>query len=140
MLVGGVRQVQFETASGTSDWYFPYKLIVPNMAGWDAERDEVVIGMSPDGITWDDYGIRSRVFPPLSGNNPATPWFFASSDDGSGVVTLVDPNRVEIIVPYGSIRMMSPGSVAVGVQYRNKLLDRRTTLVTGRLPLTDGVV
>lgn len=139
MLVGGVRQVQFETASVTADWVFPYLLIVPGINGWAPEQDEVVLGMSPDAVRWDDYGVHSRNFP-ITDRAMNQPWFQASSDDDSGVVILVDPNRIEIVVPYNIVRSFGLGSIAVGVQYRNKLLGRRTTLLTGRLPLTDGVV
>lgn len=137
----GLKEVIFETASTTADWHFPYRIIVPTVADWDPTADQVTIGMTPDFVSWDDYGMHSRSFPPASGDlNSATPWFQASSDDGSGVVVLVDPNLIDIIVPWNRMRTMGPGSVAVGIQYRNKLTSARATLLTGRLPLADGVI
>lgn len=136
----GLKQVMFETASMTADWRFPYRIIVPQMGGWGPD-DAVWLGMTPDVVSWNDYGRFQREFPPQSGAaNDYAPWFQANSDDGSGVVVLVDPNLVDIIVPWNNIRTMGPGSVAVGVQYRNKATGRRSTLVTGRLPLSDGVI
>lgn len=135
-----LKQVMFDTASSTSDWRFPYRIIVPNM-DWDPIVDQVIIGMTPDAVGFDDYGWHSRYFPPASsGNDSWAPWFQANSDDGSGIVVLVDPNLVDIVVPWNHIRTMGPGSVAVGVQYRNKTTGSRTTLVAGRLPLSDGVI
>jgi hypothetical protein len=137
----GLKQIMFETASSTADWLFPYRIIVPNVGGWDSDADQVVLGMTPDFVAWDDYGMHSRTFPPRSGGaDEYAPWFQANSDDGSGVVVLVDPNLVDIVVPAHRIRTMGPGGVAVGVQYRNKLSGARSTLVTGRLPLSDGVI
>src|SRR4029077_13058800 len=102
-------------------------------------QDEVVLGMTPDSVAWDDYGRHQRHFPPQSGAaNDYGPWFQASSDDGTGVVVLVDPNMIDIVVPWNNMRTMGPGSVAVGIQYRNKLTGGRATLLTGRLPLSDG--
>lgn len=134
----GLKQVMFETASSTADWHFPYRLIMPSIGGWDTEADQVVLGMSPDDVSWDDYGMHSRTFPP--GDNSSAPWFQANSDDGSGVVTLIDPNVIDIVVPASRIRSMGPGDVSVGIQYRNKLNGARTTLLTGRLPLAHGVI
>jgi hypothetical protein len=134
-----LKQVLFEPASSTSTWRYTYRLVAPNMEGWESDVDLVVLGMSPDAVTFDDYGLRSRTFPPAS-NDSTAPWFQASSDDGSGVVTLLDPSTVDIIVPWNTIRWIGPGMINVGLQYRNKLTDERSTLLTGRLPLMDGVI
>lgn len=138
MTITAVKRVLFEEASSSSDWAFPYKLIIPDMI-WDTNRDQVVLGMSPDAVTWDDYGIRSRTFPPTSTSDTA-PWFQAASDDGSGVVTLLPPNLIDILVPWNTIRMIGPGTVNVGVQYRDKLTGARRSLLSGRLPLVDTVI
>jgi hypothetical protein len=140
MAITKVRQVLFEEASASSDWRFPYRLIVPAMDGWDDLVDEVVLGLSPDFLMWDDYGLRSRAFPPPTADSTTTPWYQASSRDGSGVVTLVDPNGVDILVPWNVIRTMGPGTINVGVQYRNLVTDARSSLISGRLPLVDTVV
>lgn len=134
MTITAVKRVMFEEASASSDWKFPYRLIVPEMNGWDETRDEVVLGISPDDIRWDDYGRRSRTFPPTDTWN-ASPYYQASSLDASGVVTLVDPNSIDILVPWNTIRSLGPGVVNVGVQYRNVLTGSRTSLIAGRLPL-----
>lgn len=135
----GVKQVNFQTASATADWRFPYKLLVPGITKWDPAIDQVVLGMSPDFVQWDDYGLRTREFPAAPGYDTA-PFFQASSDDGSNVVTLVDPNLIDIVVPFNVIRQMGPGSVNVGVQYRQKDIASRATLIIGRLPLVAGVI
>jgi hypothetical protein len=138
MTITAIKRVLFEEASASSDWRFPYRLLVPGHTAWDPLVDEVVLGMSPDVVTWDDYGIRSRTFPPASSDSVA-PWFQASSNDGSGVVTLVNPNGIDIVVPWNAIRMMGPGMINVGVQYRNAS-GARTALISGRLPLQDTVI
>lgn len=139
MTISAIKRVLFEEASASSDWRFPYRLIVPQMTAWDAEVDEVVLGMSPDAITWDDYGIRSRTFPPAT-TDSVTPWFQASSRTDDGVITLVDPNGIDIVVPWNTMRMLGPGMINVGVQYRNTLTGSRTALISGRLPLHDTVI
>jgi hypothetical protein len=140
MSITAVKRVLFEEASASSDWRFPYRLIIPSMTGWDAEQDEVVIGMSPDHVSWDDYGFRSYGTAPGTGNENWAPWYQASSRDDSGVVTLVDPNGIDIVVPYGSIRSMGVGMINVGVQYRNMLTGARNSLIAGRLPLVYTVI
>lgn len=140
MYATAVKRVQFEEAAGGDDWAFPYKLIVPGMTAWAPEVDQVVLGMTPDcWRDYSDYGFR-RGF----GNGPLpdfwdAPFYSANSDDGSGVVMLVDPSTISIIVPYTAMRRMGPGGCSVGVQYRRKDLDTRSTLVMGRLPIIYGV-
>lgn len=140
MFTQGLKRVQFEETSAGGDWQFPYRLIVPAMDGWDDARDQVVIGMSPDYAAWDDYGFRQRSnFAPVPDFWNA-PFFQATSDDSSGVVTLIDPNLISIIVPWNTMRTLGPGGCLVGVQYRDKTTTRRTPLLTGRLPIVDGGV
>jgi hypothetical protein len=138
MTITAIKRVLFEEASAFSDWHFPYMLIMPSVDGWDPLVDEVVLAMNPDAVTWDDYGIRSRTFPPASSDSVA-PWFQASSRDNSGVITLVDPNLIDILVPWNTLRMMGPGMINVGVSYRNTN-GARTSLLSGRLPLIDTVI
>ena len=137
--MGAVKQIMFEEASVTADWHFPYRIIVPGQSAWDPLVDEVVLGMSPDFVVWDDYGLRRRTFPPGSSLTTG-PFYQASSDSGDGVITLVDPNGIDIHVGWNTIRNLGPGSIAVGIQLRDKLTGARTTLLTGRLPLVDGVI
>ena len=137
MTITRIRQVMFEEASASSDWRLPYQLIVPQVNGW-TEDDEVVLGMSPDYLEWDDYGLRSRTFPP-SPSDYSAPWFQTSSRNDDGVITLVDPNLIDILVPWNRMRTMGPGTVNVGISYRNTA-GRRTNLLSGRLPLMHTVV
>lgn len=139
MTINAIKRVLFEEASASSDWRFPYRLLIPQMTHWDDTQDEVVLALSPDYIAWDDYGFRSRSFPPAS-KDSYTPWYQASSNDASGVVTLVDPNGIDIVVPWNTIRTLGPGMVNVGVQYRNTLTGSRSSLISGRLPLIDTVI
>jgi hypothetical protein len=136
----GVKQVAFQSASSTAAWRFPYVLLVPGITAWDPQVDEVVIGMTPDAVEWDDYGRRSRGFPPGSGSWDTAPFWRASSDDGDGVVTLVDPNKIDIVVPHTVMQQLGPGGVQIGIQYRTKDSGERATLLVGRLPLIWGVV
>lgn len=129
----GLTQIMFATASASADWRLTYRLA--GMSGWDATRDEVVIGLSPDFMAWDDYGYRSRGFP--AGRNDYPPGFQASSNDGTGVVVLVDPDVVDILIPYNSMRQLGPGTLNVELQYRQDT-GSRATLLLGRLPLQGG--
>lgn len=131
-----MKSVILDGTASTEDWSFLYQLLGQTVA-WSAE-DEVVLSMSPDYVAWDDYGRRSRTFPPASDSDVA-PWFQASSRDGSGVVSLIDPNIVSIIVPWNRMRMMGPGGVNVGLSLRRELPTSRTSLLVGRLPVYDGV-
>jgi len=139
MYTSGLKRVMFEEASASSDWRFPYRLIVPGQTEWRDDVDEVVLGMSPDYAAWDDYGRMQTANAPTPDFWNA-PFYSASSDDASGVVRLVDPNLIDIVVPYGAIRQMGPGGVSVGVQHRDKVSGSRTTLLVGRLPLLSGVI
>jgi len=178
-----VKTVVFEEASATADWVWQYRLLQPDHETWDAD-EEIVLGMSPDFTAWDDYGYRSRSFPPVRNSTYDTaPFFQASSADGTGTVILTDPNLIEIRVPYGMMRQMGPGTVHVSLSWRRTIpvinplindpdlespakrlhkqriwakrlgvpIERianplptsllgRTTVVTGTLPVIDGVV
>jgi hypothetical protein len=135
-----IRRTMFEESSANSDWRFAYRLIVPNMVGWDFERDEIVLGMSPDWLAWDDYGWHSRAFPPGTADASSAPWYTASSRDGSGVVSLYDPDQIDIVVPSGVIRGFGTGMVNVGLSLRDVITQARTAILTGRLPLINTVV
>lgn len=140
MTVGfeGVKRVNFQTASAQADWVMPYTLLVPEIAGWDQTIEVVVLGMSPDFVEWNDYGMRQRSFP--MSDAPQAPFFQSSSDDDDGVVTLLDPNQISIVVPFQRIAQLGPGAVNVGIQYRTKDTGSRSTLLIGRLPLVWGVI
>lgn len=178
-----IKQVIFEEASATADWVWQYRLLQNGHEHWDSD-EEIVLGMSPDYAAWDDYGIRSRSFPPTrNAAYDTAPLFQASSADGTGVVILTDPNLIEIRVPYNVMRQMGPGSAHVSLSWRRimpapvplipdpalanpamfmhkariwakrlgvpvaRIVDpypagevSRTTIVTGTLPVVDGVV
>lgn len=140
MQTAGVKTVQFEQASSTGDWQFPYRLIMPQLTAWDAARDLVVLGMTPDYSARDDYGFRSRAALVPRADLWNAPAYQTNSDADDGVVTLIDPNLISIIVPWNIMRTLGPGGCAVGVSYRTKDTDRRTPLLVGRLPIIDGVV
>jgi hypothetical protein len=112
-----MKSVVFETASSTSDWSFQYRLLQAGHAAWDP-AEEIVLGMSPDYVAWNDYGVRQRSFPAVSSAYDTAPWFQASSRDGSGVVVLTDPDLIDVQVPWNQMRMMGPGSVHVSLSYR----------------------
>lgn len=176
-----VKQVVFEETSSTQDWIWQYRLLQQGHAAWDVD-EEIVLGMSPDYAAWDDYGHRSRTFPPVSKVYNSAPFFQASSRDGTGVIVLTDPNLIDVRVPWSMMRQMGPGTVHVAVSWRRVLpiveplaiednpynypldhhlrimskrmgvpvalifpspggaMTSRTTLVTGTLPVVDGVV
>jgi hypothetical protein len=131
-----MKSVILDETATTEDWVYVYQLLNQQVA-WDP-NDEVVLTMNPDYVSWDDYGRRSRTFPPATVYDTA-PWFQASSRDGSGVVSLVDPNIINIVVPWNQMRMMGPGGVNVGLSMRRDLPTSRTSLMVGRLPVYDGV-
>jgi hypothetical protein len=131
-----MKSVILDETATTEDWVFSYQLLNQKTA-W-SDEDEVVLAMSPDFVSWDDYGRRSRTFPPSSSDNVA-PWFQASSRDDTGVVTLIDPNIVSIVVPWNQMRMMGPGGINVGLTLRREDPTSRTSLLVGRLPVYDGV-
>ena len=136
MSLAQIKRIMFEEASASSDWSFSY-VIHPTIAGW-APEDEVILALSPDAVTWDDYGIRSRTFPPSNSWSTA-PYFQTSSRNSDGVVTLVDPSAVRLYVPYTVLRQVGPGTINVGLQYRNDS-GQRISLLSGRLPLYDTVI
>jgi len=133
-----LKEVQFEMTGGGADWYLPYSLLMDGLV-WDTERDQVALGMTPDGARpCDDYQFRRRYYGPVPDFWDA-PYYFTTSDAADGVVTLVNPNVINIIVPYHVMKRLGPGGVTVGVQYRTKDgTDRRTQLLTGRLPVKYG--
>jgi hypothetical protein len=134
-----IKRVLFEEASAFSDWRYSYMLVLRDGGEWDPAYDEVVIGMSPESILWDDYGIRSRSFPPAGPDTSPQPWFQASSRNDDGVVTLINPSMIDIIVPWNRLRTMGPGMINVGLSYRNTN-GTRISLLSGRLPLVDTVI
>ena len=138
MTVTAIKRVNFEEASAFSDWRYSYMLILRDGGQWDPAYDEVVIAMNPDAIFWDDYGIRSRTFPPASSGDVA-PYFQASSRNNDGIVTLINPSMIDIIVPWNRLRMMGAGVINVGLSYRNTN-GTRISLLSGRLPLVDTVI
>jgi hypothetical protein len=137
MSLAQIKRIMFEETSASNDWSFSY-VIVPSIAGWVPEEDEVILALSPESVTWDDYGIRTRSFPPADSWSNA-PWFQASSRDSSGIVTLLDPSAVRLYVPWNVLRQVGPGTINVGLQYRNDA-GQRIHLLSGRLPLYDTVI
>ncbi|MET0653651.1 MAG: hypothetical protein ABWY63_14165 [Hyphomicrobiaceae bacterium] len=178
-----LKQVIFDETSSTQDWTFQYRLLQQGHAAWE-DDEEIVLGMSPDYAAWDDYGHRSRSFPPVSAVYDSAPFFQASSKDGTGIVVVTDPNLIDVRVPWHMMRQMGPGTVHVSMSWRRAVPiveplpgallmtstnltyklsvwakrmgvpvaslmvspsvlgtpTSRVTLVTGTLPVVDGVV
>lgn len=106
---------------------------------WHPPDDEIIIGMSPEAISWSDYGTHHRSYPPGRGASNA-PYFQASSNDGSGYVTLVNPGLIDILIPGSVMRGFGPGEINVGIRFARASDQRTSTLIIGRLPILHGVV
>ena len=132
-----MKRVMLDETTTTEDWTYSLQLI-GQVGVWDRVNEEVYLAMSPDYVSWDDYGRRSRTFPPADENNSA-PWFSASSRDSTGVVSLIDPNIISIVVPWNRMRMMGPGGCNVALTLRRLAPTSRISLMVGRLPVYDGV-
>ena len=64
----------------------------------------------------------------------------ASSNDGSGYITLVNPGLIDILIPASVMRGFGPGEINVGVRFARASDQRTSTLLIGRLPILHGVV
>ena len=106
---------------------------------WHPPDDEILLGMSPEAISWEDYGSHHRNYPPgRTATNP--PYFRASSNDASGYVTLINPGLIDILIPASIMRGFGPGEINIGIRYARASDQRTTTLLIGRLPILHGVV
>ena len=134
-----MRGFNFPPATDSGDWHAPFYVAANDEYVTWTDDDEVLVGISPDAITWSDYGPHYRSYPPgRTAANP--PYFRASSNDGSGYVTLINPGLVDIFIPASVMRGFGPGEVNVGVRYSRASDQRTSTLFIGRLPILHGVV
>ena len=104
---------------------------------WHPPDDEVLVGLSPDVLMWEDYGSHRSSYPP---NYRSPPFFRASSNDASGYVMLRNPGLVDILIPAAIMRGFGPGELNVGLRYARASDQRTATIFVGRLPVVHGVV
>lgn len=123
----------FDPTAAGGDWSFDYTVASGILDGdaW-AVGDVVRVALSPEAISWDDYGRRSLAYP--SADVSVYSFFSVSSDDAGGAVTLVAPKTVLVNIPANSMSLMGVGTVNVGLRLflasgGNKVL------LTGRLPI-----
>lgn len=135
-----MRTGAFPAASSTADWHQPfYVKLAGGYAVWNPPDDEVILGLSPDAISWDDYGARRSTFPP--GRAASSPPFFrASSNDGRGYITLISPGLVDILIPASVMRGFPARELNVGIRYERASDGRTSSLFSGRLPIIHGGV
>jgi len=135
-----MRGFAFPPASDTGDWHAPFYVAANDtFITWHPPDDEILIGISPEAITWSDYGSHHRTYPPGRTASHA-PYFRTSSNDGSGYVTLINPGLIDILIPASIMRGFGPGELNVGVRYARASDSRTSTLFLGRLPIIHGVV
>lgn len=129
-----MRTYLLDEQSAFSDWR--YVFAATDINGWTA-NDYVVVGITPEAATWDDYGMFQSTFTPFATVKPFMTW---SSDDGSNYVTLTDPNTIDIQIPGTQMQRLGVGTVNVGISLRRKDTGSQQTLVSARLPLVYTVV
>lgn len=135
-----MRGYAFAPTTNTSDWHQPF-YVAANGAylEWHVPDDEILFGISPDDISWQDYGSRYRSYPP-SRTNANAPYFRASSNDGSGYVTLVNPGLIDVFIPASIMRGFGPGEINVGMRFQRASDSRTSAMLIGRLPILHGVI
>jgi hypothetical protein len=110
-----------------------------SLVTWHPPDDEVILGMSPDAHSFEDYGQHHRSYPP--GRQSIQPTFFqTSSNDGSGYITLINPGLIDIIIPASVMRGFGVGELNIGLRFARASDSRTTTIFTGKLPVIWGVV
>jgi hypothetical protein len=135
-----MRGFNFPPTSNTADWHAPFYVGAnDDLVTWHPPDDEVILGMSPDALTWEDYGSH-RVSSPPGRTASSTPYFRTSSNDGSGYVMLRDRGLIDILIPASIMRGFGPGELNVGLRYARASDQRTSTLFVGRLPVIYGVV
>ena len=135
-----MRGFAFPPTTNTSDWRAPlYVAANDEFVTWHPPDDEVILGLSPDTIAWEDYGSHRTSYPP---GRPAHSGahFQASSNDGSGYIALINPGLIDILIPASVMRGFPPGELNVGVRFARASDQRTSTLFLGRLPVLHGVV
>jgi hypothetical protein len=135
-----MRGFAFPPTTNTSDWRAPFYVAAnENFVTWHPPDDEVILGLSPDAINWEDYGAHYRSYP--TGRANTTPTYFqASSNDGSGYISLINPGLIDILIPASIMRGFGPGELNVGLRFARASDSRTTSLFIGRLPVLHGIV
>lgn len=135
-----MRGFAFPPATDTGDWHAPFYVAANDeFVTWHPPDDEVILGMSPDTIDWEDYGSHRTSYP--NTRTPAvTSYFRASSNDGSNYVSLISPGLIDIIVPASVMRGFGPGEINVGLRFARASDSRTSSFFVGRLPVLNGVV
>lgn len=129
-----MQTYNFDSHSNRSDWKLPFSLnakAVVGSGGWAAPDDEILVGLSMSGYDWDDYGFTRC---------DGAPFWQASSNDGSNVVTLVMPSSIDILVPASAFARVGVGTMDVGVHFQRASTNQSYTLLIGRLPVVNGIV
>jgi hypothetical protein len=138
--VKAMRGFAFPPTTNTGDWHQPFYIACNGAyVEWHPPDDEILFGMSPDAIAWQDYGAWRSTYPPGRGN-ASPPYFQASSNDTSGVVTMVSPGLVDILVPASVMRGFPPKEINIGLRFQRASDSRTSTVFLGRLPIWHGVV
>src|SRR6188768_920131 len=98
-----MRGYNFPPATDTGDWRAPFYVATNDVFVTWHDDDEILVGLSPEAISWEDYGPHRTSYPPGRTATNA-PFFRASSKDGSGYVTLVNPGLIDILIPASIMR------------------------------------
>lgn len=133
--------VNCDPVSNSETWQEDMALVdADDLTGIDAARDGVTVILSvwsrvPRGIA-DQSQI---VFLPSSalGTWVASPAISASTDDGTGRLTLSD-GVLLITIPVAEMSMLRPGFYQFGITMKN--YDQTTQLVNGTIPIYEGLV
>lgn len=133
-----MRGYAFPPTTNTSDWRAPFYIGASDeLVTWHPPDDFVTVGLSPDTVSWEDYGSHRISYPP----GWSTPTFFqANSNDGSGYVALINPGLIDVLIPASVMRGFGVGEVNVGLRYSRTSDNRTATIFIGRLPIIHGVV
>jgi hypothetical protein len=135
-----MRAYNFPPTTNTSDWHAPFYVGTNGeLVTWHPPDDEILLGLSPDAMSWSDYGSHRTSYPP--GRVSTSPAFIqASSNDGSGRVTLINPGLIDIFLPGSLMRAFPPGEVNVSLRFQRGSDQRTNALFLGRLPILHGVI
>lgn len=127
-----MRQYAFDLASNRGDWSVDFAIQTPDgPAQWIAGDDVVTLGMAMMGNPGLlDYGMTRR--------RDTRPDFVASSNDNSGIVTLLTPGLISIVVPAGTMAQWGAVELIVTLAYERLSDRRKATIWQGRLPLVEG--
>jgi hypothetical protein len=130
-----MRLYAFEPASNRGDLDLNWMVLgedgQPVM--WDLIDDVVTLAFGCDEPApyVSDYG-RNRL-------NSSRPFYSASSVDGSGVVTLVNPGWIVITVPATAMGGIPQEEIRMALAYERQSTKERATMWIGRIPIFEGL-